>query len=190
MIRRNVLLPSLYIALAACGSAARTPDGPTVTEASPAVLSVPRTQVVGGTRSGEAAKTDHLNGDALSIKLSNGRSVTLQGFKVDAKHGLSTAQCGVTIERQRVMSMGTGETDTYTCGKLIAAGPVPPLGAVERVGLIYQVSSPNAGFRTAAVLERIDGAWRIDPKSAGAFDDQPAGRSIAGLRRMLSKSKQ
>ena len=67
------------------------------------------------------------------------------------------------LER-RVMAIGVDDTDAYTGGTLAAAGALPADGRRRRIGLIYDVSSPNARFRTAAVLRegnRVAGVWHF-----------------------------
>lgn len=131
-----------------------------------------------------AIATFKADGKALTIKLRDGRAIKLQSMRREALSGVSRAQCAVTVAGRQVATLGIGETDTYTCNGLIAAGVVPPAGNVQRIGLIYDAGSPNAQFRTALVL-RDDKGWHVDPAFAGRFDDTPAGRTMAGLRRAL-----
>ncbi len=128
---------------------------------------------------------DEPDGKPVSIRMTDGRRITLAGFKVDTRRSLSSGQCGVRIDGQRIMTMGTGDTEVYTCETLVAAGILPPSGRRQRIGLIYDVSSPNARFRTAVVLQATGSAWQVDPLYAGRFDDTPAGRGIPALRRAL-----
>lgn len=128
---------------------------------------------------------DEPDGKPVSIRMTDGRRITLVGFKVDTRRNLSSGQCGVRIDGQRIMTMGAGDTEVYTCGTLVAAGILPPSGRRQRIGLIYDVSSPNARFRTAVVLHATGSAWQIDRRYAGRFDDTPAGRTIPALRRAL-----
>lgn len=118
----------------------------------------------------------------LTIRLADGSSATLVASKRDGKHGMSDAQCAVTIDRQPVETIGSGDTDTYTCGALEAAGRLSAKGGSRRIGLIYRVSSSNAHFNTALILVEHAGRWAIDPQSVGAFDDTPAAKFIAVLR--------
>ena len=83
------------------------------------------------------------------------------------------------------MTLGVGDTDAYSCDALVAAGILSPDDQRQRIGLIYDVSSPNAHFRTAVVLREEGGRWAVDPTYSGKFDDTPAGRSIPALRRAL-----
>lgn len=126
---------------------------------------------------------DRRDGQTLALKLADGRTVTLHAFQT-AGAGLAASRCGVVIEGRRMLTMGVGDTEVYTCDGLVAAGAVPAAGRVQRIGLIYEVSSSNASFRTAVVL-REDGGWHVDPTFAGKFDDTAAGRTIAALRRAL-----
>ena len=119
------------------------------------------------------------------IKLTDRRVIGLRGFKVLSKHGLSDAQCGVMIGGQRVMTLGEGETEAYTCDDLVAAGTVPSDRNVQRVGLIYNWSTRNAQARTAVVLREEHGRWRVDTETIGRFDGVPSSRSIPALRRAL-----
>lgn len=171
---RSIALPAT-LTLVACGLPARSvtaqPDDPGVVVSALSPMSM--------------VSRDKADGKPVSIRLTDGRRVTLAGFKVDTKHGLSAGQCGVTIDRWRIMTMGVDDTDAYTCGMLVAAGILPPGGREQRIGLIYDVSSPNAQFRTAVVLRGGGAGWRVDRAYAGRFDDTPAGRSIPALRRAL-----
>ena len=100
----------------------------------------------------------------------------------DGKHDLSDAQCAVRIDRQRIETIGSGDTDSYTCGVLAAAGRLSSAGESRRIGLIYRVSSANAHFNTALIVVERAGRWALDPQSVGTFDDAPAAESIAALR--------
>ncbi len=121
----------------------------------------------------------------LTIKLADGHTLGLRGFRVLAKHGLSDAQCGVIIGGQRLMTLGEGETEIYTCDELVAAGALPPDRGLQRIGLIYDWSTRNANARTAVILREEHGRWLVDTSTAGRFDGVPAGRSIPALRRAL-----
>jgi len=133
----------------------------------------------------QASQRDAPDGKPLTIKLTDGRSISLAGFKERDGQGFRFGRCGVTVGRQRIMTMGVGDTEAYTCGALVAAGIVPPSGRRQRIGLIYDVSSPNAQFRTAVVLHETASGWQVDASYAGKFDDAPPGRSIPALRRAL-----
>ncbi|WP_440978661.1 hypothetical protein ACQHGV_14020 [Sphingomonas pseudosanguinis] len=125
------------------------------------------------------------DGKPVTITLTDKRRVTLSGFRIAENHGLSAGQCGVIIDRQRLMTMGVDDTEVYSCDALVAAGVIPPDGRQQRIGLIYDVSSPNAHFRTAVVLRQEGKGWAVDPTYSGKFDSIPAGRSIPALRRAL-----
>ncbi len=139
--------------------------------------------VVGASRPAQAG--DAADGRRLTIRLTDGRQVGLRGFRIDRVDSFSAAACGVIIATQRLMTMGIDETEVYTCVELVAAGVLPPERRAQRIGLIYDVSSPNSAFRTAVVLREANGRWQVDPAYAGRFDDAPAGRSIPALRRAL-----
>lgn len=155
------------VALVACGVRAESPPATRTSAATPV--------------SSGAIRPD---GAMLTVRLTDGRQVKLRGFRQVGRSGLSQARCGVTITGRRVVTLGVGDTEVYSCDGLAAAGVVPPAGGVQRIGLIYDASSPNAEFRTAVVL-REDGGWHVDPAFAGRFDDTPASRSIGALRRAL-----
>ena len=172
-------LPAALLLLA-CGSPARSVPAQPDNGADPGVA-VP----VAPSPSPAATSAGTPDGKPVAITLTDKRRVTLAGFRVVENHGLSTGQCGVTINRQRLMTLGVDDTDAYSCDALVAAGILPPDGQRQRIGLIYDTSSPNAHFRTAVVLREEGGLWRVDPRYAGKFDDTPAGRSIPALRRAL-----
>ena len=172
-------LPAALLLLA-CGAPARSvpakPDnGAAPGVSAPAVPSPSPATTPSGTPDGKP----------VTITLTDKRRVTLSGFRTVENHGLSAGQCGVTIDRQRLMTLGVGDTDAYSCDALVAAGILSPDDQRQRIGLIYDVSSPNAHFRTAVVLREEGGRWAVDPTYSGKFDDTPAGRSIPALRRAL-----
>ncbi len=172
-------LPAALLLLA-CGSPARSVPAQPDNGSDPGVA-VP----VAPSPSPAASSPGTPDGKPLTITLTDKRRVTLAGFRVVENHGLSAGQCGVTIDRQRLMTLGVDDTDAYSCDALVAAGILPPDGQRQRIGLIYDASSPNAHFRTAVVLREEGGRWQVDPGYAGKFDDTPAGRSIPALRRAL-----
>ena len=180
MARPFAILCSTALLLIACGPPA-TPV--TAKPTDPVALAAPAPAPAPAPAAMEPR--DEPDGKPVSIRLTDGRRVTLAGFKVDTKRNLSSGQCGVRIDGQRIMTMGAGDTDAYTCGTLVAAGILPPDGRRQRIGLIYEVSSPNAGFRTAVVLRAAGSGWQVDRDQAGRFDDMPAGRTIPALRRAL-----
>jgi hypothetical protein len=171
-------LPAALLILA-CGAPARSIPAQPDNGADPGV------PVRAASPSPTATPPGTPDGKPVMIALTDKRRVTLGGFRVVENHGLSAGQCGVTIDRQQLMTMGVDETDAYSCDALVAAGILPPDGQRQRIGLIYDVSSPNAHFRTAVVLREEGGRWRVDPGYAGKFDDTLAGRSIPALRRAL-----
>ncbi len=180
------------LALAACGQPSPGQrGGPTPTPSKAASPSSPAVQLPPGpdlpAPAVDLAQFSERDGKPLTIRLAGGRTVRLQGLRRVEKADISDAQCAVDADGRRLATMGVGATEEYTCNGLVAAGVVPPKGAVPRIGLIYDVASPNTSFRTAVVLEQADGAWRVDEGLAGEFDDGEAGRSIAGLRAALSK---
>ena len=127
------------------------------------------------------------DGTQLAIRLRNGLTVRLQGLRRSSPGEMSAAQCAVDADGRRLATVGVGATEQYTCTGLVAAGAMPLKNGAPRIGLIYEVESPNASFRTAVVLEQASGAWRVDDELAGEFDGIAAGRSIAGLRAALAK---
>lgn len=170
-------LPAALLLLA-CGAPARSVPAQPDNEVDPGVA-VPAAPSPAATSPGTP------DGRPVTITLTDKRRVTLAGFRVVENRGLSAGQCGVTIDRQRLMTLGVDDTDAYSCDALVAAGILPPDGQRQRIGLIYDASSPNAHFRTAVVLREEGGRWRVDSGYAGKFDDTPAGRSIPALRRAL-----
>jgi hypothetical protein len=172
------------LALAACGpqaslpannvSAATIPATPVATETPAAAL--PAAQATG---SGQP------DGEARTIALAGGHSITLTPFRTVEKSGLSDSQCGVTIDGQRLMTMGAGETEVYTCYRLTGAGALPADGAVPRIGLLYDVGSPNAQFATAVILRKEAASWAVDEARAGEFDSKPEAKSLEALAKAL-----
>lgn len=130
-------------------------------------------------RGSSSASTDD---KPLGIRFADGSSVKLVASRRDSKRGLSHAACAITVDRQRIETIGSGDTEVYTCDRLRAAGRLSSVGKARQIGLIYAVSSPNAAFNTALILIDRGGHWMLDAKSVGAYDDTPAARSIAALR--------
>ncbi|MCD9031368.1 hypothetical protein LDO32_06460 [Luteimonas sp. Y-2-2-4F] len=121
------------------------------------------------------------------LRWPDGRTLRLAPYRTDASRGLSAAHCGVEIAGRRVDTIGAGEAEAYTCNALVEAGPLPPdAGGGRRIGLIYDVSSPNAAFRTAIVLVEAAGGWTVDPQTPARFDDTPQARSLAALAAALA----
>lgn len=123
---------------------------------------------------------------AIAVRRSGGGTVVVAPFTTDRKSGLSDAQCEVAIAGQTLTVIGEGETEAYTCIGLVDAGPLPPRAAQERIGLIYDVASPNASFRTAAILVETSGTWTIDAASLGKYDDTAAAQSVKALASALA----
>ena len=87
---------------------------------------------------------------------------------------LSGSQCGVLLDRQRMLTLGANELDVYTCYRLIEAHPLPITDEHARVALLYDAGSPNADFRTAVLLQSgVDGHWHVDASATGTYDDLP-----------------
>lgn len=118
----------------------------------------------------------------IGVRLSAGRIVTLVPFRAGA-------QCGVAIGGRRLTIIGAGETEAYACVRLVEAGALPRAAGRERIGLIYDVASPNARFRTAAVLVEGADGWALDAEVLGRYDDTPAARSLAALARALERGR-
>lgn len=87
-----------------------------------------------------------------SITFADKSSARLEAIKVAAKAGLSDAQCAISVDGQRVDTIGGGGLDAYTCGVLVDSGALLTIAGARRIGLIYRVSSPNASFQTALIL--------------------------------------
>ncbi|RHW17846.1 hypothetical protein D1610_04815 [Sphingomonas gilva] len=111
--------------------------------------------------------------------------MTVVPFRTVEKRGLSDSQCGVTIDGKRLVTIGTGETEVYTCYRLTGAGALPPDDAAQRIGLLYDVGSPNADFHTAVVLRRAAEGWQVDEGLSGRFDSAPEAKSIEALAEAL-----
>ncbi|MEG3088183.1 hypothetical protein [Sphingomonas sp. PB4P5] len=174
---------ALTLTLGACDAPASVPTAAREPAATPAGVAPTATPAI--VPAPAPAPAGSVDGAVRTVRLSDGTSVALTPWKLDAKSGLSDASCGVTIGGQRIATIGSGDSDTYTCGALIDAGALPPAGATPRIGLIYRVSSPNAAFSTAIVLLGGAGGWQVDPDSIGTYDDSPAAKSIAALATAL-----
>jgi len=137
-----------------------------------------------------AASAGQKGASRLTIAFPDGSTVLLEPFRTDRKLGISDAQCGVIIEGRRLTVIGEGEMESYSCIGLAEAGALPPLAGQRRIGLIYDVASPNAHFRTAAILLKNSGEWNIDSASAGSYDDRPEAQSLRALAGALARDQQ
>lgn len=133
------------------------------------------------------ARADAQTVPPVQVTLADGKAVTLEPYQVNEQHGLSSGQCGVTLAGSKIETMGSGDTDAYTCKGFVEAGPLPPQGEAQRIGIIYDAGSENADFRTAVILVQTPGGWKVDPDTLGQYDDAPEGKSIAALSKALAK---
>lgn len=99
--------------------------------------------------------------------------------------GLMTGgSCTLHIDGQALPTFGHGELEAYRCGGMREAGTLGRRHGHERMAIIYEVGgSPGVDFRTAIVIERVAGRWRIDEDNLGIHDDGREARSIEALRR-------
>lgn len=93
--------------------------------------------------------------------------------------------CGVLIGKRLLTTMGAGPTEAYSCVRLRAIGPLPPQGGFPRIGLLYEVASPNAAFNTAVIVQQRSGYWSVDEASLGTYDDTPAAQSLDALAKAV-----
>jgi hypothetical protein len=179
-VTRLPLLALAPLALAAACQAQPAPPAPAPTMAPgatpPAVpAAVPAPDFGGGTVVPD--------GRARTVALPPGKPVTLTPVRIRAEGPGVSYRCGLRIGGQTLVTIGTGDTEAYGCSGLVDAGALTAKGGARRIGLLYDVSSPNAEFRTALVLVEGSGGWAVDPESVGKWDDAPAARSLAALRK-------
>ena len=172
----------LSLALSACGQQAPEPANDQPAAAAPVA---PTAAAPSEPMQNVAPEAGEGDGAVRTIELAGGQTVTVAPFRTVRKSGLSDSQCGVTIDGTRLMTMGEGETEVYTCYRLTGAGALRPDGAVARIGLLYDVGSPNARFPTAVILRKEQAGWTVDEARAGAFDDKPEAKSIDALARAV-----
>jgi len=94
------------------------------------------------------------------------------------------------ISGQRIGIIGVGELGVLICNRLVEAGPLPPLKGAQRIGLIYDVSTPNNTGRTAVILVQETKGWSLDVQTPNQFDDSPDFRSVRELAKALAKHHQ
>jgi hypothetical protein len=118
------------------------------------------------------------------VRLADGSALTLTPVRIVGRLPGITAQCGVLIDGQAIVTIGLGDLEAYGCRSLVEAGPL----SGDRIGLIYDVSSPNVSFRTALILAKdAAGKWAIDPASIGTYDDKPEAKSIAAFAKAVAR---
>ncbi|MEN3749905.1 hypothetical protein TPR58_22220 [Sphingomonas sp. HF-S3] len=183
------VVPAVALALAGCGA----PEGPpretgnemrAQPSSAPATFTFPAIDIPEN-HHGDPKIPD---GPARRIRFDDGSRVTLRGWRILAKFGLSDSLCGVRIGGQHLETIGAGETDTYSCLELVDAGALPSAGSTRRIGLLYEVSgaAPSSPtFRTAIILLGDRTGWRVDPESLGTYDSTEAARSIRALARAV-----
>ncbi|PXA95554.1 hypothetical protein DMC47_19270 [Nostoc sp. 3335mG] len=191
MTRRPIALvvPAVALALVGCG-APEAPSRETGKEVRAQPSSAPATFTFPAIDIPENHHGDPKipDGPARRIRFDDGSRVTLRGWRILAKFGLSDSLCGVRIGGQHLETIGGGKTDSYTCWKLVDAGALPSAGATRRIGLIYDVSGAapaSPTFRTAIILLGDRGGWRVDPDSLGTYDSTEAARSIRAFAKAV-----
>jgi len=103
--------------------------------------------------------------------------------------GGSRVQCGVSISGQRIRIIGAGELDVLECNSLVEAGALPPVNGAQRIGLIYDVSTPNQTGRMAVILVQGSKGWSLDIDTLDQFENGPEFRSIRALAKALAKRR-
>lgn len=184
-----VMVAAVSLALSGCGAPAGPPRGTTNDmsaqhSSTPANFTFPTIQL----DEDPYADPEKPDGPARPIRLGDGTEVSLRGWKINGKFGLSHGLCGVRIGKQRLETIGGGKTDSYTCVELIDAGALPSTRTGRRIGLIYNVSSPSPPmptYQTAVVLLGDGAGWRVDLDRLGTYDGTPAASSIRALAKAV-----
>lgn len=129
---------------------------------------------------------DRADGPVRSVA---GTGLRLTPFRVVGGAGLSASQCGVLIEGQRLMTLGAGDLDAYTCLGLVELRAISSAGRAARIGLMYDAASRNVTLRTVAVVVRsAGGQWTVDADATTVFDDLPA-KSWAAFAAALARAR-
>lgn len=130
-------------------------------------------------------------GKALTIRLADGQSVLLQPG--EAKPGVRVT-CTLTISEagrpdQRIVTIGEGDTEALTCGRLKAAGQVPAPAPMQRIALLYEAFGPHATVLQPVILYRsaTGQAWQLDDALAQTIGENGTLNSVAAVRRWLGK---
>jgi hypothetical protein len=103
--------------------------------------------------------------------------------------GGSRLQCGVSISGQRIRIIGVGELDVLDCNSLVEAGALPPVNGAQRIGLIYDVSTPNDTWRMAVILVQGSKGWSLDINTPDQFENGPESRSVRALAKALARRR-
>lgn len=184
-----VMVAAVSLALSGCSAPAGPPRGTTNDmSAEPSSTPVNFTFPTIELAEDPYADPEKFDGPARPIRFDNGTRVSVRGWKINGKFGLSSGLCGVRIGQQRLATVGGGKTDAYTCKRLVDAGPLPSAGTTRRIGLIYNVSGPSPPmptYQTAVILLGDGAGWRVDVDRLGTYDGTPAAKSISALAKAV-----
>ena len=114
---------------------------------------------------------DEPDGSKRAVQI-EGRTIQLTPFRVMQKSGLSDSQCGILVDGQRLLTLGAGDLDAYTCLEIVDVKALPSTKAGPRLGLRYEAASPNTSLQTATVIVRdADGRWAVVPEATTTFEN-------------------
>ena len=101
--------------------------------------------------------------------------------------------CAVALSQdggpaQTIITIGEGETEVLTCGKLKAAGHVPSALGAQRIALLYETYAPHAEVLQPVILERSGkgATWELNAQLAQKIGEDGDLTSIRKIRVWIS----
>jgi hypothetical protein len=134
---------------------------------------------------------------AVTLKLTTGGEVSLTSVRFAPLPGrgplFNSFWCGLVIKSAGHPDQGLpvigqpGPTETSSCLRLKAAGPIGALAGAPRIGLLYVVNSQNEEGVTASVIvfDSKAGLWKNDDAASNYLTQIDGAPSLTWMRRAL-----
>lgn len=131
-------------------------------------------------------------GKPLTISFSVRATVHLHPGKAQ-QDGKSICTLGIEqsgLTRQDLVTIGEGDTEALTCGKLVAAGRIPAPKAIQRIALLYEAYGPQETILQPVILARAysTAPWKTDDKLAQRIGEDARLATIPAIRAWLSNN--
>jgi hypothetical protein len=126
-------------------------------------------------------------GKSLTISFSVRTTVHLHPGKAK-QDGKSVCTLGIEqsgLTRQDLVTVGQGDTEALTCGKLVAAGRIPAPKTIQRIALLYEVYGPHETILQPVILMRAGSTmlWETDDVLAQRIGEDAQLVTIPAIRR-------